>query len=217
MTRYFTADSHLLHEKVGKIRFPNSETPVQDMVDVFFRQIKKLRRGDQLWILGDLTRGSVFDENEILRYLKAHLAELGPMAPQLHLITGNHETCAPLHRDGWKRQGRFLEVFSSVQQYAKIRINGTDVLLSHFPYANLGDGPGREGARYLPFRLPDHNIPLVHGHTHQTTPHAVPVGDWSTDDTQYCVSWDVSRGLVHENTLGNWIDGLNGIGICTRV
>lgn len=225
MTRYFTADPHLLHEKVAKIRFPFSPTPQSDMLSVFMRQVDKLRRGDQLWILGDLTRGSVYDETLVLNELRAMLAEKGQMAPQLHLITGNHDTCSPLHKDGWKRQGRFLEVFSSVQQYAKLRINGTNVLLSHFPYANLGDGPDREGARYLPFRLADHRVPLVHGHTHQSEPHAEPYiltwDEWKKgkikDKMQYCVSWDVSRGLVHENTLGSWVSEILTEGLYTNV
>lgn len=213
--RYFTADPHLLHEKVAAIRFPNSENPVRDMMTVFLRNIRGLSRGDQLWILGDLTVGYSHHETLALNAIKSVLDEMGPMAPQIHFIAGNHDTVSSVHRDAWKSQRKFLDVFTSVQQYAKIRIAGKDVLLSHFPYASLGDGPNREGARYPLFRIPeleDGAAPLIHGHTHQTNPHAPrrlhirdEFVDGPIDYNQYCVSWDVARKFVKEDELIEWL------------
>lgn len=186
------------------------------MVNVFKRGLERLYRGDQLWILGDLTMGTNLHETLALDLIRNFKESRGKHAPQIHLIWGNHDSGSPTQRDGWKRHRKFLEVFDSVQSTARLRINGTNVLLNHFPYTNLGDGPNREGSRYPEYRIPNHGTPLVHGHTHQTTPHAVPrdisgspqylrvaVGQ---DTSQYCVSWDVARKFVPETDLMDWLE-----------
>jgi calcineurin-like phosphoesterase family protein len=78
------------------------------------------------------------------------------------LVTGNHDPCWPGHRDSRKRQRRWLDVFESVQAFAKIRLGGGTVLLSHFPYE--GDHTTEE--RATQFRLRDEGEWLIHGHTH---------------------------------------------------
>jgi calcineurin-like phosphoesterase family protein len=48
-----------------------------------------------------------------------------------------------------------------VQPFARRKVNGVNVLLSHFPYA-ADRGP----ARYMQYRLRDEGEWLLHGHTH---------------------------------------------------
>lgn len=212
MSRYFTADPHLFHDKVAKIRFPESNVPGADMLRVFLDSVAHLHRGDQLWILGDLTVGHSRDEAMALDHLESILDSLGKDRPTLHLISGNHDTVSSIHKDGWKSQEKFRRVFSSIQDFAKMRMDGTDVLLSHFPYQSLGDGPERTTSRYNEFRLADTGFPLIHGHTHQPMKHSptrVRIWDeWEVgpiDRKQFCVSWDAHRGLVHEKVLVEWI------------
>ena len=75
----------------------------------------------------------------------------------------------PGHRDSRKHQRRWLEVFESVQAFAKIRLDGTTVLLSHMPYLGAGDHTLEE--RHTQFRLHDEGGWLIHGHTHQPERH----------------------------------------------
>ena len=60
------------------------------------------------------------------------------------------------------RQRRWFEVFESVQAFARIRIDGRPVLLSHFPY--YGDHTALD--RHSQYRLKDQGLWLLHGHTH---------------------------------------------------
>ena len=201
--RYFTADLHLGHLKVAKIRFPESAEHLSDdnllsLHDgVILRQIQHLTKRDDLYILGDISSGSAAQERSAL----SRLARLkNSYGFNLHLISGNHDSVSSIHKRGRRKQREFLETFDSVQQFAPIDIAGQTLLMSHFPYANLGDGAGRDGARYLEFRLPDMGYPLIHGHTHQRT-------YWNgIDPKQYCVSWDASRDLVPENRIEKWVD-----------
>lgn len=58
----------------------------------------------------------------------------------------------------------FHEVFEGVAPFARLRWNREPVLLSHFPY----DGDHTREDRHREFRLKDHGMPLLHGHTHSS-------------------------------------------------
>lgn len=212
--RYFVADLHLGHHKVADVRFPEFNDPsgelsLQAMDNVIISQMCKLTSSDQLWILGDISGGK--SEEYALNTLGDIKEHTGV---QMHLISGNHDSVSSINRNGWKRQSRFLEVFDSVQQFAKLRFGQDNVLLSHFPYKILGDGPNRgDSSRYNEFRLPDEGFPLIHGHTHQTKPHVTLDMDFKHHGylsafemiNQYCVSWDVHRDLVREDEIQDWL------------
>lgn len=197
--RYFTADLHLFHETVAKMRFPNESTSEESSKkhdNTLIGQMSKLKKGDQLWILGDISSGREDDENRVLEVLEYIQYSTGV---QMHLISGNHDGCSAIHEGGWKKLDRFQRVFSSVQSYAKLKFKKAPVLLSHFPYKNLGDGPDREiREKYDVYRLRDEGYLLMHGHTHQTTP------IWF-DNNQFCVSWDAHRRLVTEDDIQEWV------------
>lgn len=213
MARYWIADLHLGHEKVAKIRgFESVEAHDSEIV----KQLSALRSGDQVWVLGDISSGKPEDEDYALATLgNIHLHT----GVYFHLIAGNHDSVSSVHRTGYKKQHEWFEAFESIQQFGRIKLNGHHVLMSHYPYARSGDGPGRGAGRYNEFRLPDVGAPLIHGHTHHTDPHMYAYGDWeeqvlepggtkTLDTQQFCVSWDVKRGLVTEHDLNQWLEAL---------
>lgn len=200
MARYWIADLHLGHDKVAKLRgFAN--TAEHDAY--LLKQLDRLDYDDEIWILGDISSGRPEGEEYALNCID-HLQ------PHKHLIAGNHDSVSSIHRNGYKKQREWMDVFESVQQFGRIRLNGMDVLMSHYPYARSGDGPDRGEARYREYRLPDTGLPLIHGHTHQSDPHMGTLIDWNPevhwDTQQFCVSWDAHRRLVTEHDLNQWLD-----------
>lgn len=208
MARYWIADLHLGHEKVAKIRGFDT---VEKHDETILQQLSSLKIDDEVWVLGDISSGKPTEENRALWELQ-EISETNRV--KLHLIAGNHDSVSSIHRAGYKKQREWLEVFESVQQFGVIRLSGHRVLMSHYPFAGQGDGPGRGPERYREFRLPYEKAPLVHGHTHQSKPHMdANRNDWGAlnrrDDTQqFCVSWDVKRGLVTEHDLNQWLEAL---------
>jgi calcineurin-like phosphoesterase family protein len=148
---WFSSDTHFLHAMVAKLRgFSSSEEHDEAVIA---RWNALIRPDDLVWHLGDVGLGN---ETRVL-------AQAARLNGRKHLITGNHDPCWPGHRDARKHQRRWLDVFESVQAFAKIRLGGRTVLLSHMPYS--GDHTGED--RHTQFRLRDEGGWLVHGHTHQ--------------------------------------------------
>lgn len=167
---YFTADLHLGHDLVA------TDRGYQDTADHdnhIINEIEQLPAGSTLWILGDLDRGSEHDHAlQALDHIACNV--------RLQLVAGNHDASHPMHRRAHLYQRKYMRVFHSVQQSAKIRHNNREVLLSHFPY----EGDHTDEPRYNQWRLRDYGQPLVHGHTHQATP------THPDRPNQVCVSWD---------------------------
>lgn len=154
MSVFFTSDLHLGHAKVAAIRGFDSVPDHDEWIVSMFRNLKM---GDQLWVLGDVTSGSAVGEAialDTLRYCH-------PPDVPIHLIAGNHDSVHPMHRDSHHRQAKFLETFSSVQPFARRKVAGRTVLLSHFPYTR-----DRDAVRFAQYRLRDEGEWLLHGHTH---------------------------------------------------
>lgn len=83
-----------------------------------------------------------------------------------HLVLGNHDKAHAKHRDAHKHLRAYLEVFESVAPYARRRIDGREVLLSHYPYATDDGQADRGEVRDTQYRLPNEGRWLLHGHTH---------------------------------------------------
>lgn len=167
---WFTADTHFGHKAMaaagkGWRPFDTIEDHDAHLVEQWNSVV---RPDDQVWHLGDVGMGS--DE--------ATLALVGSLPGHKHLIAGNHDSVWSGHRQAYKVHRRWLEVFESVQPFARRRIYGKTVLLSHFPYS----GDHTEVERYAQFRLPDLGDWLIHGHVHDV---------WSIKDRQINVGVDV--------------------------
>ena len=177
---YFTADLHLRHEKVAQLRGFNSSWAHDAHI---LEQIAALPRRSTLWVLGDVTLGSLDRVLEDLALQEViHERRL-----DARLVSGNHDGCHPMHRRSQPSRVKHLSVFKSVQESASLRENGRTVLLSHFPYQGAGDHTEEE--RCEQWRLPNLGAPLIHGHTHQDHPVDLMCPN------SVCVSWDAWRGI----------------------
>lgn len=190
---WFIGDLHLGHEKVAGLRgFDTVEAHDAALQKQWTRQVKQ---GDTVWVLGDISSGGAGGEIRALDILTG-------LPGRKRLIAGNHDSVAGIHRSPSPRTRLFREVFETIADYGRIRINRESILLSHFPYESQGDGPGRGKApRYLDYRLPDLGGRLIHAHTHHAHPTS---GSWTR--RELCVSWDAWCRLVNLGDVQNWIE-----------
>lgn len=154
---HFVSDPHLYHPLVTGLRGFGTDLEAHNAA-IIKRWNAVVRPEDTVWVLGDLTctrKDDVVDKA---------LGIMERLPGTKHFIWGNHDHGHPMHKQAWKEQGRYLKVFASAQAFAKVRVAGEDVLLSHFPYKfdHTND------ARYTQWRLPDEGKFLVHGHTHSS-------------------------------------------------
>lgn len=151
MSTWFTSDLHFGHRLVAGHRGFTDTTDHDDAICIEW--CKRVTTSDQVWVLGDLTLSNP---------TKA-LGIIAELPGTKHFISGNHDPCHPMHRDSHKWQRRYLAAFESVQPFARRKIAGHYVLLSHFPYtADRGE------VRYSQYRLADEGMWLLHGHLHST-------------------------------------------------
>ena len=173
---YYTADLHLCHEKVAKIRGFSSTREHDKAVLKGLEEVA--HSGNQIFILGDISGGK--HESDAIDQLV--LATTSKNV-DLHLIAGNHDSAHPMHRKYTK--SRMWEVpsylFSTTDTMGTFRHNKDKVMLSHFPYT--GD---RGEDRYPEYRLKDTGKPIVHGHTHSSE----KVSYSDKGSLQICVSLD---------------------------
>lgn len=149
----FTSDLHLGHRLVATHRgFESVADHDQAILD---RWDETVAPDDVVWVLGDLTIGR--------GDLPQALAELRGLPGRKRLVLGNHDAGHPRFRDAHRWSAPYAEVFEHVTQSARVKLQGVEVLLSHFPYER-----DRGETRHEQWRLPDRGVPLVHGHTHGT-------------------------------------------------
>lgn len=153
MTVWFTSDQHFGHRLVARHRGFNEDTDAHDQA-IINNWRRLVRPDDIVWVLGDLT----------LHSPAPALSIIGSLPGRKHFITGNHDPCHPMHRQSARWQRVYLDVFESVQPFARQRWDNKYFLLSHFPYTK-----DRGEARYMQYRLPDDGMWLLHGHTHDAS------------------------------------------------
>jgi calcineurin-like phosphoesterase family protein len=170
MNEFYAADLHINHRKVANIR--GYATPDLWNKALIEKWNATVRLGDRVWVLGDVAMGDFRDAWPIL----AHLGG------ELHLVTGNHDAVFPGHRDSFKFQAEWMTRFQSVQPFTRRRLEGRNVMASHFPY----EGDSSPADRYTEFRLRDEGLPVIHGHTHSTE----KVSRSVKGTLQICVSMD---------------------------
>lgn len=155
---WFTSDTHFDHAMVAGLRGFGSKEEHDDVLVANWNAA--VRPEDVVWHLGDVGMG------ELARFAE----RLDKLHGEIHLVAGNHDACSPIHRQAHKHQQEWLKHrFASIQAYARRRIRGVNVLLSHFPYRGGGDHTAAE--RYSQYRLVDEGLWLLHGHTHTAEKH----------------------------------------------
>ncbi|MBD8056928.1 metallophosphoesterase [Rhodococcus ruber] len=157
---WMTSDLHLGHRFVAELR--GFATVDEHDAEIIGNLRARTRSCDQLWILGDISSGSSTGERHALKLLDEYAAARGVT---MHLITGNHDSVNPYHRDSHKHFRAFTDVFTTVQPFARRKVAGTYVWLSHFPW--FGGGDRGDVERHSEARLHDNGRDfLVHGHLH---------------------------------------------------
>ena len=189
---WFIGDLHFGHEKIAQLRGFDDV----DAHDTMIRRqwVRQVRAGDVVWVLGDISSGGTAGEILALDYLTA-------LPGRKRLIAGNHDSVSGVHRSPSPRTRLFRDVFETINDYGRIRIDREQVYLSHYPYASQGDGPGRGLGRYMEYRMPDLGGRLIHAHTHYDHPTS-----GSVTDRELCVSWDAWGRLVNLGDVQKWID-----------
>lgn len=162
MNVWYTADLHIGHELVARQRTRGRVLPryVGAEVDAHDRIVAAnwdamVGRDDHVWVLGDVSAGGT----EATAYALNWIASRPGVK---HLIPGNHDPVHPMHRDSHRWMSAYRQVFASVQPFARRRIGGRSVLLSHFPY----QADHTAVTRFDQYRLRDCGELLMHGHVH---------------------------------------------------
>ena len=143
--RYYISDLHFFHESLNNQMDRRGFGSGQEMNDFMVEQWnRRVRRGDEVVVLGDLSLGRGAETNDILSRLKG----------KIYLIEGNH--------DQYLKDKEFhRERLEWIKPYAEIHDNKRNVILCHYPvfcyngqYRRDGDGKPRTF--------------MLYGHVHRT-------------------------------------------------
>lgn len=182
MTIFYTADLHLGHAYVAQLRgFDSADAHDTCILENI---AAALSSNDTLFVLGDVTNGKDEREDELAyAKLKGTLDAIGGV--DAHLILGNHEAAHPLHSKAHiaLQRNYYRNTFQSITTHATHKFARNRAMIHHFPYS--GDHSSPE-SRFEEYRLRDYGKPIVHGHTHATT----PISFSTQGSVQCCVSVD---------------------------
>ena len=152
-TVWFTSDIHFSHRLLAiDIRRFDS---VEEHDETIIENINKcVRKDDSLWILGDLSLKKPDVFAPLFRRLKGNK----------YIIWGNYDYGWGGNREAYKFGKAYAEMgVLHANDYGRRKIDGHNVMLSHFPYS--GDHSLIE--RYDEYRLRNMGNPVLHGHTHE--------------------------------------------------
>lgn len=150
---WFTSDLHLGHERIVELSHRPFDSIHQHDAAIFDRWTAKVRDGDLVYVLGDLSVEGSY---------KHALGMMAELPGRKRLITGNHDRAWVGKSDAFRFMPEYLKVFEAVTPWARAKVDGVKVLLSHFPYS----GDHTESDRYDEYRLRPSKTTLLHGHTH---------------------------------------------------
>lgn len=163
---WYTSDLHFYHEKVAKLRgFPNSLTHDQVLAQNWRANVKG---DDTVYVLGDIASDERFTEDS--------LDVIDHLPGQKILIAGNHDPFHPRHRkftEWHQRIGAYTTILATAP-FARRKLLGQDVWLSHFPYIR-----DRGESRNMQDRLRNEGNWLLHGHTHGTEKVTIQYGQYN--------------------------------------
>lgn len=153
-TTFYTSDLHFGHSRIVDL----SHRPFKDVDEMNHALIQNWNKtvtsaDDIVWVLGDLAVEGAW---------KVGLEAAKQLKGRLRLVTGNHDRAWVGKSDAPRFLPEYHEVFEIVTPWARSKINGTKVLLSHFPYS----GDHTDEDRFEECRLREGERPLLHGHTH---------------------------------------------------
>ena len=143
--RYFISDMHFYHESLNHQMDKRGFATLEEMHEYMISQWnKKVRRGDDVVILGDFSLGKGVVTNEILRRLNG----------AKYLIEGNH--------DKFLNDKKFdRTLLRWIKPYEEIKDNKRKVVLSHYPIMCY-NGQNRLDSEGNPKSY------MLYGHVHDT-------------------------------------------------
>lgn len=145
METYYTSDWHLGHHKLiveyGKRPFSTTEQMDRAIID---NMKARLRKGDRLYILGDVSFLPMAKAAPLLRELKRDTQA------EFYLVPGNHDPDDLLDLrdyDGERGSPRF---WKDVSPLMEVRDNRRKVILCHYPMKtwNKSHRPAEKGGAY---------------------------------------------------------------------
>ncbi len=143
--RYYIADLHFFHESMNTKMDCRGFDSVDEMHSFIIESWnKKVRKNDEVVILGDLSWGKAPETNDILAKLKG----------KLYLIQGNHDRYLSSKEFNHER-------FQWIKPYAEVHDNRRKVVLSHYPIMCY-NGLYRLGKDGKPKSY------MLYGHVHDT-------------------------------------------------
>lgn len=143
--RYYIADTHFFHESLNEQMDNRGFSSLEEMHEYMIKQWnKKVRRGDDVVILGDFSMGKGVETNEILQRLNG----------AKYLIEGNH--------DKFLNDRKFDKtLFRWIKPYEEVKDNKRKVILSHYPMM-FYNGQNRTDSEGNPKAY------MLYGHVHNT-------------------------------------------------
>ncbi len=143
--RYYIADCHFYHRALLENMDCRPFSSVEEMNETMIEQWnEKVRKNDEVVILGDFSWGNTEQTEELLRRLNG----------RKFLIRGNH--------DLYLKDKKFDEsLFEWIKDYAELRDNNRKVILSHYPMVCYNGQ----------YRLDETGKPktwMLYGHIHNT-------------------------------------------------
>ncbi len=143
--RFYISDLHFFHsnmnESMDKRGFPSGEAMNESMIQKWNGRVRK---NDEVVILGDLSVGKAAETNEVIRRLKG----------KLYLISGNHDLYLGKKEFDASR-------FVWIRPYAEMHDGGRRVILSHYPVFCYNK-------QYLRDKNGNPRTYMLYGHVHDT-------------------------------------------------
>lgn len=143
--RYYISDPHFYHEAINQKMDCRGFATVEEMNEYMIEKWnKKVRKNDEVVILGDFSWGTAKQTNEILERLKG----------KLFLITGNHDKFV-------KQRTVHVERFGWIKPYEELSDDRRKVVLCHYPIMCYNGQ----------YRLDKEGKPktyMLYGHVHDT-------------------------------------------------
>lgn len=143
--RYYISDLHLFHRGLNDRMDKRGFADVESMNEYIVRQWNsKVRKNDEVVILGDLSLGTSEQTEEIVKRMNG----------KKMLLTGNH--------DKFLNDKKFdKSLFVWIKDYAELNDNGRKVILSHYPIVCY-NGQFRKDEKG------NAKVYMLHGHVHFT-------------------------------------------------
>lgn len=144
--RYYIADCHFYHEQLNTMMDKRGFHSVEEMNDYMIKQWNlKVKKNDEVVILGDLSLGTPEQTNELLKRLNG----------RLYLILGNHDRFL-------KNKAYDTSRFVWIKPYEELHDRKRKVILCHYPVMCYN-------GQYKRDENGDPVTYMLYGHVHDTT------------------------------------------------